>query len=141
MDNEQNQPQQQAQTSQYQQPIASTQNNSLSTEQQANVYQQQVAPSQTYTNNNNDQYQALFPTKNKDSLLSYYFGFLGLLPFVGLPFVILAIVFGISALKKYKINPTPGAKGHAVTGIILGCISLTGWLIFSLAMFVGMLFS
>lgn len=134
MDNTQPQPQEQTQTSQYQQPVLTSYNNTPNTEQQANTYQQQASSSQTYVNNNNDQYQTLFPTKNKYSLISYYFGFLGLLPFIGLPFAILAIVFGIKALNKYKINPTPGAKGHAVTGIILASISLCGWVLFSLVM-------
>ena len=69
-------------------------------------------------------FQTLMPTKNKYSLISYYMGFLGLLPFVGFPFAIAAIIFANKALKLYKTNPTPGAKGHAIVGMVLGIFSV-----------------
>ena len=43
---------------------------------------------------------------------------------IGLPFSVLAITNGRKALEQYKVNPTPGAKGHARFGIILGIIEL-----------------
>lgn len=75
-------------------------------------------------NSQNDTLQTLIPTKNKPALLSYYFGIFGLIPFLGLPLSIAAVICGIIGMNKYKVNPTPGAKGHALAGIILGGIEL-----------------
>jgi len=75
--------------------------------------------------NSNDTLQTLIPTKNKPALLSYYFGIFGLIPLLGLPLTIAAIVTGAMGLKKFKENPTPGAKGHALAGLILGIAQLT----------------
>ena len=69
-------------------------------------------------------YQAWMPTKNKPALIGYYLGFIGLLPAVGLPFAIAAIVLSVIGLLKHKQHPTPGAKGHAITGLILGIIPI-----------------
>ena len=70
------------------------------------------------------------PTKNKFSLKSYYFGCIGVLPFIGLPFSVLAITNYRKAMKLYKENPTPGAKGHATVGLWLGIIELLVFTIF-----------
>ncbi len=61
--------------------------------------------------------------------MAYYFGVFGLIPVLGLPLSIVAIVLGIMGFKKYQQAPTPGAKGHAMTGLILG--------VFELLVFVG----
>ncbi|MBP9853207.1 MAG: hypothetical protein QG629_436 [Patescibacteria group bacterium] len=85
---------------------------------------QQPQPQQNF--GNDDSFQRLLPTKNKDSLLSYYFGIFGLIPIpvIGNVLAVLAIVFGHKAMKTFRTNPTPGAKGHAMTGLILGYIEL-----------------
>ena len=72
------------------------------------------------SSNNNNTIQMLIPTKNIPALLSYYFGVIGLIPFLGIPFSIAAIVLGKIGLSRYKANPTPGAKAHALIGLILG---------------------
>jgi hypothetical protein len=72
----------------------------------------------------NTAFQTMIPTKNKYALISYYMGILGLLPFLGIPFSIAAIVLGALGLKKYAINPTPGAKVHAIIGFVLGILQL-----------------
>lgn len=84
-----------------------------------------------------DSMQTLIPTKNMPALLSYYFGIAGLIPMLGLPFTMLALIFGKKALKLYAINPTPGAKGHAVTGITLGSIQLVLFLLFIVFLFLS----
>lgn len=71
-----------------------------------------------------DNLQVFLPTKNMQALLSYYFGVFGLIPFLGAPLAIAAIVLGIMGLHKFQQNPTPGAKGHALTGLILGAFEL-----------------
>ncbi len=68
--------------------------------------------------------QVLVPTKNKPALLSYYFGIFGLIPFIGLPFSVVALILGYKGLAQYKANPTPGAKGHAIAGIVMGWIPI-----------------
>lgn len=82
---------------------------------------------------NDDNIQTLIPTKNKPALLSYYFGIFGLIPFLGLPFTILAIIFSIIGLKQFKNQPTPGAKGHALVGLILGIVQATIFMIYVVA--------
>lgn len=81
-----------------------------------------------------DKMQAWIPTKNPPALISYYAGIFGLLPFLGLPATIVAIVLGIIAVKKNKQHPTPGAKVHALIGLGLGIFQmlvLIGFIILS----------
>lgn len=74
----------------------------------------------TSNNDSNDSIQTLIPTKNMPALLSYYCGVFGLIPFLGIPSSIAAIVLGKIGLSRYKVSPTPGAKTHALIGLILG---------------------
>jgi hypothetical protein len=64
------------------------------------------------------------PTQNKPALIGYYLGFAGLLPFVGFPFAVAAVVLGIIALKKEKVQHVPGAKAHAFTALVLGLVEI-----------------
>lgn len=70
------------------------------------------------------------PTKNMFSIKSYYFGCAGILPFIGLPFSVLAITNGRKAKQKYKEKPTPGAKAHYLVGMALGYFELTVFVLF-----------
>ena len=72
-----------------------------------------------------DTAQILMPTKNKYSLISYYMGFAAIIPLIGFWCAIAAIIYASKAMKLYKEHPTPGAKGHAITGRILGIIFLS----------------
>lgn len=74
--------------------------------------------------NPDDSFQRLIPTKNMPALLSYYFGCAGVLPIVGLPFSVLAIILGRKGLRQYNKNPSPGAKVHAKIGIYFGAFEL-----------------
>ena len=94
------------------------------------TYQPQQPPVSTVQPTSTDSLQTLIPTKNKSALMSYYFGVFGLIPFFGIPLAIAAVVLGIIGLNKFKQKPTPGAKGHALTGIILGSIELIIALLF-----------
>ena len=80
---------------------------------------------------NDDLTQKFLPTKNMPSLISYYLGVFGLIPILGIPLSIAAIIFGYIGLKRFKANPTPGAKGHAMTGIVLGVVELVCLLMFT----------
>ena len=74
--------------------------------------------------------QMLFPTQNKPALFGYYFGCAGFVPFIGLPFSVLAIIYGRKALKLNQEKHVPGAKAHAKVGIILGYFELTVFVLF-----------
>lgn len=87
------------------------------------IPQQQPAPSPQPVQES-DAFQMMIPTKNSYALISYYMGIVGLLPFIGIPFSIAAIVLGALGLKKYAINPTPGAKVHAIIGFVLGIVEM-----------------
>lgn len=76
-------------------------------------------------------FQTFMPTKNMPSLISYYAGIFGLIPYLGLPASIAAVVLGFMALSQYKKTPTPGAKAHAITGIILGFVELGIFTVFT----------
>ena len=62
----------------------------------------------------------MIPTQNKPALIGYYCGVFGLIPFIGFPLAVTAIILGIIGLSLYKRQPTPGAQGHAITAIVLG---------------------
>lgn len=83
-----------------------------------------VATQVSQNPSSNDSFQALLPTKNIPALLSYYFGIFGLVPFLGLPFSIAAIVLAKIGLSRFKSDPTPGAKVHALIGLVLGIVQL-----------------
>jgi hypothetical protein len=70
---------------------------------------------------------AIIPAKNPQSLIAYYLGFLSLLPFIGLPFTLPAIICGILALKALSRNPEIEGGGHAWVGIVLAVISIMLW--------------
>jgi Domain of unknown function (DUF4190) len=51
-----------------------------------------------------------------------YLGLFGIAPLVGLPFAVLAIIFGIIAIKKISRDPSLCGKGRAWFGIITGSL-------------------
>lgn len=84
----------------------------------------QPAPQLTSSPQHDPTLQTLMPTKNKDSLISYYLGFASFLPLVGVFAAIGALTYSSRAMQKYNANPTPGAKGHAMTGRWLAIFTL-----------------
>lgn len=67
----------------------------------------------------NDAIQTLIPTSNPQALMAYYCGVFGLIPCLGLPLALVALVLGILGLRKVKQKNLPGT-GHAIAGIVLG---------------------
>src|SRR5688572_9399686 len=64
--------------------------------------------------------RALLPVGRPASAIAAgYLALFGILPIIGLPFSILALVLGIVALKKIKADPSLSGKGRAWFGIIL----------------------
>lgn len=68
----------------------------------------------------------LIPYKNRQALLAYYFGVFALIPCLGIPLGIVAIVLGVRGLKFANLHPEARGKAHALTGIILGSICTLG---------------
>lgn len=62
----------------------------------------------------------LIPYKNAQALWAYYLGIFSLIPCVGIPLGIAALILGIRGLKFGDLHPEARGKGHAWTGIILG---------------------
>ncbi len=75
-------------------------------------------------------FQTFIPTKNMPALLSYYAGVFGFIPFLGLPATIAALVLGRIGIRKAKANPTPGAKGHAIAGLVMGTLQMIVFILF-----------
>lgn len=93
-------------------------------DQNINETQKTTSPQPPSAPQQSDSMQVLMPTQNKDSIISYYLGFASFLPVIGLFTAIAALVYASKALKLYKIKPTPGAKGHALTGRWLAIVLL-----------------
>lgn len=71
----------------------------------------------------------VIPYKNPQALLSYYFGIFGLVPLLGIPFALAAIILGIVGLKLSRITPAIRGQVHAWIGIVLGASSLLGHIV------------
>ena len=62
----------------------------------------------------------LIPYKNAKALWAYYLGIFSLIPCIGVPLGIAALVLGVKGLKYAELHPEAKGKGHSWTGIILG---------------------
>lgn len=78
----------------------------------------------------------LFPYKNQRALWAYYLGIFSLIPCLGFPLGVAALVLGIGGLKYAELHPETKGKGHSWTGIILGGLCIAGWVIFAAVMLV-----
>lgn len=66
----------------------------------------------------------IIPYKNAQALIAYYLGVFGLIPVLGLPLALAAVIFGFLGLNFAKKYPEAKGKAHAVTGIVLGLGSM-----------------
>jgi Domain of unknown function (DUF4190) len=78
----------------------------------------------------------IIPYRNGMALASYYCGVFSLIPCLWGTLSILAIVFGFIGLGKAKERPEAGGKGHCITGIVLGIITIVGPVIGLLILYV-----
>ena len=69
----------------------------------------------------------LIPYKNAPALTAYYLGLFSILPFLGIPMGIAAVVLGFMGLKKLKENPQIKGKAHAFVGIGCGGLAALVW--------------
>jgi len=81
---------------------------------------------------------ALIPAHNPQALASYYIGLFSLIPFIGLPMGIVALVLGIRGLKFGKANPGVHGTTHAWVGIICGGFWALAYTFLTFAFIVGM---
>jgi hypothetical protein len=77
-------------------------------------------PQPQYVPADNSGLTALIPYRNVQALWAYYLGVFSLIPCLGAPMGIAALVLGIRALKYAKLHPEAKGKAHAWTGIIAG---------------------
>lgn len=71
-----------------------------------------------------DALSTIIPYKNGMALTAYYLGVFSFICFIGLILTPLAIIFGILGLRAANQNPEAKGTGHAITGIVLGSLSL-----------------
>jgi hypothetical protein len=60
----------------------------------------------------------VIPTKNAAALLGYYLGVFSIIPVLGIPLGIAAIICGVFGLRS--AGPSGVGGGHAITALILG---------------------
>lgn len=68
--------------------------------------------------NSNETLGGLFPTGNPPALAAYYLGIFSLIPLLGIPMGITAVVMGIKALRNVREHPEVKGKVHAWVGIL-----------------------
>ncbi len=66
----------------------------------------------------------VIPYKNPQALIAYYCSMLGLLPLLGIPFALAAVILGPLGRKRCRQNPVIKGEVHAWIGIVLGWIAL-----------------
>jgi Domain of unknown function (DUF4190) len=71
-----------------------------------------------------DGVSTLIPYKNPKALIAYYCGVFGLMPILGVPLAIAAVILGTLGLRYVKAHPTAKGTAHAIVGIVLGSISV-----------------
>ena len=65
---------------------------------------------------------AVVPYKNPKALIAYYLAIFSLIPCVGLPLGIAALILGVGGLKVVRSHPNVHGQVHAWIGIILGAV-------------------
>jgi|WetSurMetagenome_2_1015567.scaffolds.fasta_scaffold851842_1 hypothetical protein len=85
-------------------------------------YQLHAASQPGYVVASDNTLGGLIPYKNARALWAYYLGVFSLIPFLGIPFGIAAMVLGIKGLHYVRLHPEAKGKAHAWIGIILGGI-------------------
>jgi hypothetical protein len=66
----------------------------------------------------------IIPYRNPKALAAYYCGFFALLPGIGIFIGLVAVVLGILGLRYTYVNPSAKGTAHAITGIVLGLVSI-----------------
>jgi hypothetical protein len=85
--------------------------------------------------------RALLPVGRPISAIAAgYLALFSILPLIGLPAAILAVVCGVRALKTIKMDPSLSGKGRAWFGIIVGsAMSLLTLIVFIVALIAALM--
>lgn len=73
-----------------------------------------------------DVMKRVIPTGNKPALIGYYCGVFSLIPVIGIPLGIGAVVLGMMGLRKVREQPLARGTAHAWVAIALGLLSTIG---------------
>ena len=80
----------------------------------------------------------MIPDKNPSALTAYYLGIFSIIPCLGLPMGLAALVLGLRGLDLVKEHPEVRGRTHALVGIIVGglfgLLNLMGFLILAASM-------
>lgn len=76
-----------------------------------------------------DPISAVIPYRNMPAVISYYLAVFSLIPCLGIPLGLAAVVLGAIGLKRAREQPECKGRVHAWTGIILGGLFGFGYLI------------
>ena len=93
---------------------------------QPNPYQSAApaTPQQYPQRQTGDATGGVIPYKNMPALIGYYLGVAALIPCIGIPFGIAAVILGFLGLQKKKKEPHLKGSAHAIVAIVLGSISI-----------------
>lgn len=69
----------------------------------------------------------LIPYKNAKALIAYYLGVFSFIPCLGNLLGPAALILGTLGLRYAKTYPTAKGAGHAIAGIIMGCLTTVGY--------------
>ncbi|MCH2161368.1 MAG: hypothetical protein MK085_05795 [Phycisphaerales bacterium] len=69
----------------------------------------------------------VIPVRNGPALISWYLGVFSLIPFLGIPLGIAAIITGAIGLKKSKAANVKVGFWHGLLGMLLGILSTFGY--------------
>jgi hypothetical protein len=97
------------------------------------LHPESAAPAPRAVTTNGTTLGGLIPYKNPSALIAYYVGVFALIPFLGIPLGIAALIYGLKGLRYARERPQSKGKIHAWLGVSLGGF-------FSLAYFLVALF-
>ena len=81
-----------------------------------------VPPNREKLDHGSNPMDHMVPTRNIPALTSWYLGVFGLIPILGIPLSLGAIVSGIFGIKVARKPDVQMGRGHAIAGIILGTL-------------------
>lgn len=71
--------------------------------------------------------QRAIPTRNTYALVGYYLAVIGLLPVMGVPFSIAAVICGIIGYVRWRQDHDARGKTHAIVAIVGGILVPIAW--------------
>jgi hypothetical protein len=80
----------------------------------------QVLKTVTPASSGGDPMTTIIPYKNEKALIAYYLGVFSLIPCLGSPLGITALILGLKGLNYAKEHPEAKGQVHAWIGIIVG---------------------